>query len=146
MTKNVLIVDDSATMRKIIMRGIRQAGIDNAEFKEAGDGVEGLAAVDGAQFDLRMAEPFDGLRRFVDGFDLDAMSDLEHQHTPYVVVLTQLIARWKAEHGGALPRTFDEKEAFKARSRERASARARASAKTRAQTNAETAPARLLRV
>ena len=41
MTKNVLIVDDSATMRKIIMRGIRKAGIDNAEFTEAGDGVEG---------------------------------------------------------------------------------------------------------
>ena len=56
MTKNVLIVDDSATMRKIIMRGIRQAGIDNAEFTEAGDGVEGLAAVDGNQFDLILSD------------------------------------------------------------------------------------------
>ena len=52
MAKNVLIVDDSATMRKIIMRGIRQAGIENADFKEAGDGVEGLKAVDGDKFDL----------------------------------------------------------------------------------------------
>jgi len=56
MTKNVLIVDDSATMQKIIMRGIRQAGIDNAEFTEAGDGVEGLAAVDGSQFDLILSD------------------------------------------------------------------------------------------
>jgi len=56
MTKNVLIVDDSATMRKIIMRGIRQAGIDNAEFQEAGDGVEGLAAVEGGQFDLILSD------------------------------------------------------------------------------------------
>jgi len=56
MTKNVLIVDDSATMRKIIMRGIRQAGIDNAEFKEAGDGVEGLQAVEGATFDLILSD------------------------------------------------------------------------------------------
>ena len=56
MTKSVLIVDDSATMRKIIMRGIRQAGIDNAEFTEAGDGVEGLAAVDGNQFDLILSD------------------------------------------------------------------------------------------
>jgi len=57
MTKNVLIVDDSATMRKIIMRGIRQAGIDNAEFKEAGDGVEGLQAVEGGTFDVLIAQP-----------------------------------------------------------------------------------------
>ena len=56
MTKNILIVDDSATMRKIIMRGIRQAGIDNADFEEAGDGVEGLAAVDGDQFDLILSD------------------------------------------------------------------------------------------
>jgi len=56
MTKNVLIVDDSATMRKIIMRGIRQAGIDNAEFQEAGDGVEGLKAVEGSTFDLILSD------------------------------------------------------------------------------------------
>jgi two-component system, chemotaxis family, chemotaxis protein CheY len=56
MTKNVLIVDDSATMRKIIMRGIRQAGIQNADFKEAGDGVEGLAAAQAAKFDLILSD------------------------------------------------------------------------------------------
>ncbi|MFK7740458.1 MAG: response regulator [Planctomycetota bacterium] len=56
MTKNVLIVDDSATMRKIIMRGIRQAGIENAEFQEAGDGVEGMKAVEGAKFDLILSD------------------------------------------------------------------------------------------
>ena len=56
MTKNVLIVDDSATMRKIIMRGIRQAGIDNAEFKEAGDGVEGMQAVEACEFDLILSD------------------------------------------------------------------------------------------
>lgn len=56
MTKNVLIVDDSATMRKIIMRGIRQAGIDVADFKEAGDGVEGLKALEGETFDLILSD------------------------------------------------------------------------------------------
>ncbi|MFN9757098.1 MAG: response regulator [Planctomycetota bacterium] len=56
MTKNILIVDDSATMRKIIMRGIRQAGIDNAEFKEAGDGVEGLQAIAAGAFDLILSD------------------------------------------------------------------------------------------
>lgn len=56
MAKNILIVDDSATMRKIIMRGIRQAGIDNAEFKEAGDGVEGLQAIAAGAFDLILSD------------------------------------------------------------------------------------------
>jgi two-component system, chemotaxis family, chemotaxis protein CheY len=56
MAKNVLIVDDSATMRKIIMRGLRQAGIENAEFEEAGDGVEGMKAVEGAAFDLILTD------------------------------------------------------------------------------------------
>jgi two-component system chemotaxis response regulator CheY len=56
MAKNILIVDDSATMRKIIMRGLRQAGIESAEFKEAGDGVEGLAALDGTTFDLVLSD------------------------------------------------------------------------------------------
>ncbi len=56
MGKNVLIVDDSATMRKIIMRGIRQAGIEHADFKEARDGVEGLKAVEAAKFDLILSD------------------------------------------------------------------------------------------
>lgn len=56
MAKNVLIVDDSATMRKIIMRGIRQAGIENADFKEAGDGVEGMNAIAGGRFDLILSD------------------------------------------------------------------------------------------
>ncbi len=53
---NLLIVDDSATMRKIIMRGLRQAGIDVGDVKEAGDGVEGLAAMEGAKFDLILSD------------------------------------------------------------------------------------------
>jgi two-component system chemotaxis response regulator CheY len=56
MGKNVLIVDDSATMRKIIMRGIRQAGIANADFREAADGVEGMKAVEGTRFDLILSD------------------------------------------------------------------------------------------
>ena len=56
MARNILIVDDSATMRKIIMRGLRQAGIDNAEFKEAGDGVEGMKALESCTFDLILSD------------------------------------------------------------------------------------------
>jgi two-component system chemotaxis response regulator CheY len=38
----ILIVDDSATMRKILMRVIRQAGVDTEGFLEASNGAEGL--------------------------------------------------------------------------------------------------------
>lgn len=40
---NILIVDDSSTMRKIISRSLRQAGLAVDEIFEAGDGVEGMA-------------------------------------------------------------------------------------------------------
>jgi two-component system, chemotaxis family, chemotaxis protein CheY len=40
--KKILIVDDSATMRKIIMRVLRQADLQVETVLEAGNGVEGL--------------------------------------------------------------------------------------------------------
>ena len=42
MAKSVLLVDDSATMRKIIMRTIRAAGLSLGDIFEAGDGNEAL--------------------------------------------------------------------------------------------------------
>jgi len=42
MGKTVLIVDDSNTMRKIVARSLRQAGIDFDQILEAGDGQEAL--------------------------------------------------------------------------------------------------------
>jgi two-component system, chemotaxis family, chemotaxis protein CheY len=42
---NILIVDDSSTMRKIISRSLRQAGLAVDNIYEAGDGVEGLNAL-----------------------------------------------------------------------------------------------------
>jgi two-component system, chemotaxis family, chemotaxis protein CheY len=56
MAKNVLIVDDSATMRQILIRGIRQAGIDIARFQEAADGAEGLRAAANGSFDLIVSD------------------------------------------------------------------------------------------
>ncbi|HED65402.1 MAG TPA: response regulator [Planctomycetes bacterium] len=41
----ILIVDDSSTMRKIIMRVLRQAGLHVEEFLEAGNGAEGLKSL-----------------------------------------------------------------------------------------------------
>lgn len=42
---NILIVDDSSTMRKIISRSLRQAGLPVDEIFEAGDGIEGLGVI-----------------------------------------------------------------------------------------------------
>ncbi len=48
----ILIVDDSSTMRKIVLRTLRQAGYESAEVLEAGDGVAGLGVLDGGSVDL----------------------------------------------------------------------------------------------
>lgn len=46
MGKNVLLVDDSSTMRKIIGRSLRQAGIDFDNIYEAADGIEALEVLE----------------------------------------------------------------------------------------------------
>lgn len=51
-----LIVDDSSVMRKIVERSIRQAGIDLAEVREAGNGAEGLGALKDQNFDLILCD------------------------------------------------------------------------------------------
>jgi len=43
MAFNVLIVDDSSTMRKIVLRNLKQTGLDVGEVYQAGDGQEALA-------------------------------------------------------------------------------------------------------
>lgn len=43
--KKVLIVDDSSTMRRIIMRSLRQAGLQADTILEAENGAQGLATV-----------------------------------------------------------------------------------------------------
>ena len=42
---NILIVDDSSTMRKIISKSLRQAGLPIDEIYEACDGIDGLAVI-----------------------------------------------------------------------------------------------------
>lgn len=53
---NVLIVDDSSTMRKIISRSLRQAGLPIDDIFEAGDGIEGLSALEGKTVDLILSD------------------------------------------------------------------------------------------
>jgi two-component system chemotaxis response regulator CheY len=53
---NVLIVDDSSTMRKIISRSLRQAGLQVDDIYEAGDGIEGLNALEGKTVSLILSD------------------------------------------------------------------------------------------
>ena len=52
----VLVVDDSATMRKIIIKGLREAGFGDLEFAEAVDGASALEALRTDDFDLVLSD------------------------------------------------------------------------------------------
>jgi two-component system chemotaxis response regulator CheY len=56
MGKNVLLVDDSSTMRKIIGRSLRQAGIDFDNIFEAGDGLEALEVLEREKVDIVLSD------------------------------------------------------------------------------------------
>ena len=56
MGKSLLIVDDSATMRKIIMRSVRMSGIQFDTTEEAGNGVEGLEKLNKAPVDVILCD------------------------------------------------------------------------------------------
>jgi two-component system chemotaxis response regulator CheY len=52
----VLIVDDSAVMRKIVERALRQAGLDLGEVLEAGNGAEALVEVQKGSLDIILSD------------------------------------------------------------------------------------------
>lgn len=52
----VLIVDDSSVMRKIVERTLRQAGIGIAQVLEAGNGAEALSVLNRTKVDLILCD------------------------------------------------------------------------------------------
>lgn len=56
MGKNVLLVDDSSTMRKIIGRSLRQAGIQFDNTFEAADGLEALDILENERVDIVLSD------------------------------------------------------------------------------------------
>lgn len=56
MAKSLMIVDDSATMRKIIMRTVLMSGLDFKRTEEAGNGVEALEKLNAAPVDIMLCD------------------------------------------------------------------------------------------
>ncbi|MBN1362377.1 MAG: response regulator [Sedimentisphaerales bacterium] len=56
MGKSLLIVDNSATMRKIIMRTVRMSGLDFDRTEEAGSGVEALQKLQSGPVDVILCD------------------------------------------------------------------------------------------
>jgi two-component system chemotaxis response regulator CheY len=52
----VLIVDDSAVMRKLVRRGLRQAGFDGIDVEEAADGSEALPMLRDDDYDVVISD------------------------------------------------------------------------------------------
>ena len=56
MGRSLMIVDDSATMRKIIMRTVRMSGLDFDRTEEAGSGVEALQKLEAGPVDVMLCD------------------------------------------------------------------------------------------
>jgi len=56
MAKSLMIVDDSATMRKIIMRTVRMSGLEFERTEEAGNGAEAIEKLKASPVDLVLCD------------------------------------------------------------------------------------------
>jgi hypothetical protein len=63
--------------------------------------------------DLRIANPFPALQEYADSFNLNTMDPKDHSHVPYVILLLKAMELYKAGADGKIPKTPQEKEAFK---------------------------------
>lgn len=56
MGKSLMIVDDSATMRKIVMRTVRMSGLNFDKTEEAGNGAEALEKLQSSPVDVMLCD------------------------------------------------------------------------------------------
>ena len=56
MSKSLMIVDDSATMRKIVMRTVRMSGLEFDRTEEAGNGAEAIEILKSTPVDIILCD------------------------------------------------------------------------------------------
>jgi two-component system chemotaxis response regulator CheY len=83
-----LIVDDSAAIRKILQRVLRQTDLPLGEIKEAGDGAEAVAILQDRSFGLILSDinmpHMDGLQL------LSRIKEMEHlRNVPVIMITTE---------------------------------------------------------
>ena len=83
---NILVVDDSSTMRKIISRSLRQAGLQIDEIYEAGDGFEGLSVLADKSVNLILS---DINMPNMDGIEFVTQARANGCSTPIVMITTE---------------------------------------------------------
>jgi two-component system chemotaxis response regulator CheY len=88
MSKSVLIIEDSKTMRKIITRTLRQAGLDFDDIAEADDGQMALDQLTDSRPDLILCD--------INMPNMDGLTFLEHKASndtikdiPVIMVTTE---------------------------------------------------------
>ena len=66
--------------------------------------------------DLRLLEPWPELVGFTEEKtdNLEKLSDHDHGHIPYLLLLLHYLSAWKSSHGGKPPADYKEKKEFKA--------------------------------
>ncbi len=88
MLLDILIVDDSAAIRKILQRVLRQAEVPLGQVHEAGDGLEALKALESQHVDLVLADinmpNMDGLQLLS-----QIRASDKWKHLPVVMVTTE---------------------------------------------------------
>jgi two-component system chemotaxis response regulator CheY len=98
--KRILVVDDSGTMRKMVMASLRD--IEDVTFSEASNGLEAIEQMQNSPFDLMV---LDLNMPDMNGFDVlrFVLNHPEYQETPIVILTTKgdPESKEKAEDAGA---------------------------------------------
>ena len=88
MDSQILVVDDSAAIRKILQRVLRQTGMSIGVIHEAGDGQEALEVLKVHKIDLILSDinmpRMDGLQ-----FLAAVRASPERRHVPMVMITTE---------------------------------------------------------
>jgi two-component system, chemotaxis family, chemotaxis protein CheY len=113
-TLRILIVDDSPTMRRILVNTVQKAGY--SDIKEAGDGKEALAMLMGGVYDLLMT---DWNMPNMNGLELVQAVRLDDKlkNIPILMVTTKnmkedIVNAIKAGVNGYIVKPFDAKTLF----------------------------------